>query len=123
MMQSPLSILPSSSPSSPAIIASLHRSTTSILTHAFRSILKHSPLEVLARVVGKAFHEDVIGPFEDALEDLGSDAGMDVDVQDAEEDDDGFELDFPVRSCLLLVQTIVNEVRDPKSFVPFVASS
>jgi hypothetical protein len=104
MMQSPFDELhPSAS-----LRSVLEESTSTLLSNAFRSIVKFSPPEALARVVGKAFHEDVHGPFQDAVDE------QEVEM-DAEEDETSNELDFPIKSCLLLLQAIREECKDPKS--------
>lgn len=103
MMQSPFDELHPSASLRPV----LEESTSSLLSNAFRSIVKYSSPESLARVVGKAFHEDVHGPFQDAV--------ADQEVEMDEDDESSNELEFPIKSCLLLLQAIKDECRDPKS--------
>ena len=110
MMQSPFDELHPSASLRPV----LEDSTSSLLSNAFRSIVKYAAPESLARVVGKAFHEDVHGPFQDAV--LDREAEMD----DGADDEASNELDFPIKSCLLMLQAIKEECRDSKSYVPLV---
>lgn len=60
--------------------------------------------------MAKAFHDDVHGPFEDAMASLVE--TEDNAQMDGDDDLDVFELDFPIRSCLLLLQVIKDETKD-----------
>jgi hypothetical protein len=74
------------------------------------SILRRASADELARLIGRAFHEDVLGPFQDSMASLGPEVL-------AEDDDSASVIDFPVRSALLLLATIKDEIREPSQYV------
>lgn len=77
------------------------------LPHLLRSILRRASADEISRLVARAFHEDVLGPFQDSM------ASLDPEVLAEDAEDSSSVLDFPVQSALLLLSVLKEEVRDP----------
>lgn len=77
------------------------------LPHFLRSILRRASADEISRLIARAFHEDVLGPFQDSM------ASLDPEVLAEDAEDSSSVLDFPVQSALLLLSVLKEEVRDP----------